>query len=314
MPEDPHPTPSGSETRVHLARIGAFELDVAAAELRRAGRLVALTGQPMRVLILLVERAGTIVTRDELRQEIWGETHVDFEAGLSTCINQIRTALGDRAAAPRFVETLPRRGYRFVAPVEWATQSRGAEAPANDVIREAAPVLRRKSRLSIAVVLASTAVIASIAGVATWSLTKAPARAPMPLMVLPIIVDPVRSDLEPVSRTLNDALIGALATEAGDRARLVNPLVAQQFVDTPWAKIQQAGIEHIVLVTLRTVGRSRFIGEQVLVHVKLIGRDGLVIWTSDRLMTIDELEHGPLPLADELSKSLMAKIVSQRSN
>ena len=294
-----------------LARIGAFELDLSSAELRRAGRLVALTGQPMRVLILLVERAGTIVTRDELRQEIWGETHVDFEAGLSTCINQIRTALGDRAAAPRFVETLPRRGYRFVAPVEWVGDaSRDAGTPA-DVAP--APVHLLKSRLSIAVVLPSIIVLASIAAVAAWSFKTTP-RAPMPLMVLPIIVDPVRSDLEPVSRTLNDALIGALATEAGDRARLVNPLVAQQLVGPSWEKIQQAGIEYVVLVTLRTVGRSRFIGEQVLVHVKLIGRDGLVIWTFDRVMTIDALEHGPLPLADELSKSLMVKVVSQRSN
>ena len=94
-----------------MKRFGTFELDLTAAELRRSGRLVALTGQPMRVLIRLVERAGEIVTREELQQEIWGDgTHVDFEAGLSTCINQIRTALGDRAASPRFVETVPRRG------------------------------------------------------------------------------------------------------------------------------------------------------------------------------------------------------------
>src|SRR5687768_12055886 len=100
------------ESRGDVARIGAFELDVAAAELRKSGRLVPLTGQPMRVLIRLVERAGAIVTRDQLQQEIWGaDTHVDFNAGLSTCINQIRNALGDRAAAPRFVETLPRRGF-----------------------------------------------------------------------------------------------------------------------------------------------------------------------------------------------------------
>ena len=295
-----------------LARIGAFEVDTVAAELRRSGRLVALTGQPMRVLIRLVERAGTIVTRDELRREIWGETHVDFEAGLSTCINQIRTALGDRAAAPRFIETLPRRGYRFVAPVEWVSYAAG-EAVTLATIAPA-PVLRRKSRLSLALVLPSIVVLASIAAVAAWSIKNVPAaRAPMPLMVLPIIVDPVRSDLEPVSRTLNDALIGALATEAGDRASLLSPLATQQFVDSSWDKIQQAGIEYVVLVTLRTIGTSRFIGEQVLVHVKLIGRDGLVAWVSDRVMTIDALERGPLPLADELSKSLMAKIVSQRA-
>jgi len=308
---DPRQTLSESARRATLARIGAFELDLTSAELRRAGRQVALTGQPMRVLILLVERAGTIVTRDELRQEIWGETHVDFEAGLSTCINQIRTALGDRAAAPVFIETLPRRGYRFVAPVEWLSDATPQAATVADV--PPARVPRGKSPLSTAVVLASLAVALVSIAVASWSIRKTPARAAMPLMVLPVIVDPVRSDLEPVSRTLNDALIGALATEAGDRARLVSPLVTRQLVDTSWEKIQQAGIEYVVLVTLRTVGRDRFIGEEVLVHVKLIGRDGLVTWTSDRVMTIDELERGPLPLADALSKSLMRQIANPRA-
>ena len=101
-----------------VIRFGAFELDRAAGELRKQGRLVALTGQPLRVLDLLASNAGHIVTRDQIQRAIWGDdTHVDFEAGLSTCINQVRSALGDRAASPRFVETLPRRGYRFVGPV-----------------------------------------------------------------------------------------------------------------------------------------------------------------------------------------------------
>jgi DNA-binding winged helix-turn-helix (wHTH) protein len=107
----------GSLPIVRVARFGVFELDVEAGELRRSGRLVALTGQPMRVLSKLVERAGEVVTREELQREVWEEgTHVDFEAGLSTCINQVRTALGDRATSPRFLETLPRRGFRFIAP------------------------------------------------------------------------------------------------------------------------------------------------------------------------------------------------------
>ncbi len=87
--------------------------------MRRGGRQIQLAQQPFKVLSLLASRAGEVVTRDELRRQIWGdETYVDFERGLNYCILQIRRALGDDARAPRFVETLPRRGYRFVAPVE----------------------------------------------------------------------------------------------------------------------------------------------------------------------------------------------------
>ncbi len=100
-------------------RFGVFDLDAKSGELRRAGMHVKLPPQPFKVLALLASRAGQLVTREEIREAIWGhETFVDFEQGLNFCINQIRTALGDDAEAPRYLETLPRRGYRFIAPVE----------------------------------------------------------------------------------------------------------------------------------------------------------------------------------------------------
>ena len=99
-------------------RFGLFELDPATGDLRREGRPVRLQPQPARVLALLASRPGEVVTREELRQQIWNDgTFVDFERGLNFCISQIRTALNDSADSPRFIETLPRRGYRFIAPV-----------------------------------------------------------------------------------------------------------------------------------------------------------------------------------------------------
>jgi DNA-binding winged helix-turn-helix (wHTH) protein/TolB-like protein len=96
---------------------GLFEFDAATGDLRREGRPVRLQPQPAKVLSVLVERAGETVSRDELRQIVWPEgTFVDFERGLNFCIAQIRSALGDSADSPRFIETIPRRGYRFVAP------------------------------------------------------------------------------------------------------------------------------------------------------------------------------------------------------
>src|SRR5215831_2187165 len=101
-----------------ILRFDDFELDTAAGELRRQGQRVKLPPQPFRVLELLVRHGGDVVTRSLIRERIWTDAFVDFEQGLNFCIRQIREALGDTADAPRFIETLPRRGYRFLLPVE----------------------------------------------------------------------------------------------------------------------------------------------------------------------------------------------------
>ena len=93
-------------------------------ELRHHGDVVKLAPQPLKVLEILARRSGEIVTRAEIREQVWcGDTFVDFEQGLNFCIRQVREALGDTADAPRFIETLPRRGYRFLAPVKAGEES-----------------------------------------------------------------------------------------------------------------------------------------------------------------------------------------------
>src|SRR6185436_5785812 len=96
-----------------ILRFGAFELRTAPPELRLNGDLVKLPPQPLKVLGLLARSSGKVLTRHEIRDHVWsGDTFVDFEQGLNFCVRQIREALGDHADTPRFVETLPRRGYR----------------------------------------------------------------------------------------------------------------------------------------------------------------------------------------------------------
>jgi TolB-like protein len=99
-------------------RFGCFELNRETGELRKSGAEVKLPLQPARVLGLLIARAGKLVTREEIRREIWGETVVDFDLGLNFCVNRIRAVLGDDPRSPRYIETLPRRGYRFIAAAE----------------------------------------------------------------------------------------------------------------------------------------------------------------------------------------------------
>src|SRR5208283_1578043 len=113
-----------------LLRFGVYELNLATEELRKDGIPLKLPPQPFRILTLLASRAGQLVTREEIERQIWGkETYVDFEHGLNQCIKQIRTVLNDNADAPLYLETLPRRGYRFLAPVV----SKTVHAPAPQV-------------------------------------------------------------------------------------------------------------------------------------------------------------------------------------
>jgi TolB-like protein/DNA-binding winged helix-turn-helix (wHTH) protein/Tfp pilus assembly protein PilF len=108
-------------------RFGVFEVDLRSGELRKAGSRVALQEQPFRILVRLLERPGEVVTREQLRQELWpGDTFVDFDHGLNAAVKRLRDALGDSAETPRFIETLPRRGYRFIAPAEVAVRDAGA--------------------------------------------------------------------------------------------------------------------------------------------------------------------------------------------
>lgn len=114
-----------------LQKFGTFEFDTETRELRKNGRVIALEPQPARALALLLSRAGDIVGRDELREAVWGaETHVDFDRGIAYCISQVRTALGDSGENPRFVQTVPKQGFKFIAPVADAAPA-AAVAPAS---------------------------------------------------------------------------------------------------------------------------------------------------------------------------------------
>src|ERR1700681_4503987 len=127
-----------------VLRFGAFELDLRAGELHKQGLRVKLQEQPFRVLNVLLHHPSEVVTRDELRAQIWPtDTFVDFDNGLNTAINKLREALGDSAESPRYIETLPRRGYRFIAPV---SSKDGIEKQTPE------PVPRRRWKIAIAAV------------------------------------------------------------------------------------------------------------------------------------------------------------------
>lgn len=144
-------------------RFGSFELDLASGELRKSGVKVRLQEQPFQVLRALVAKPGEVVGREELQQRLWpDETFVDFEDGLSTAVRKIRQALGDSASNPRFVETLPKRGYRFVAPISGLNET--TDRSGTD--RESGLQVRRddRKRFLLVAIAAGLAIVAAF----TW--------------------------------------------------------------------------------------------------------------------------------------------------
>ena len=200
-------------------RFAKFELDAGTGELVAPAGCRRLEPQPARVLALLVARAGELVTREEIQREVWPDTHVDFDQGLNYCIRQIRTALGEAADVPRFIETLPRRGYRFVAPVEVSGPSAATEG-----VDTAAPGPRSTARRRMFFALVG---LLGIAAAASWRVLEnrpVPAAAPPPAIRIAIL--PFRgADRPPTAweEQLTEALVVALTEQGGDRLAVVGP-------------------------------------------------------------------------------------------
>jgi TolB-like protein/DNA-binding winged helix-turn-helix (wHTH) protein/Tfp pilus assembly protein PilF len=195
---------------------GSFEVDIAAGELRRQGLKIRLQDQPFRLLALLLERAGDVVTRDEVREKLWPvDTFVDFDHSLNTAVRKLREALGDSAEAPRYVETLARRGYRFIAPVAPRAAPAGHSAGADAASVLPAPPERLSISARRLLTFAIVAVICAAALIAYWLV---PRQGPMTasgrrltLAVLPF--DNLTGDAD--QEYLSDGLTEEMITQLG---------------------------------------------------------------------------------------------------
>lgn len=224
-------------------RFGVFEFDRQTLELFRRGRRLRLPPQPAKALDLLLCRARRLVSRDELRNHIWGEgTHVDFDASLNRCIRQIRAALGDDATSSRFLETLPRRGYRFLAPVELvAAESEGAadgEAEINDP-QTARPKKRRRGPRPWRKIAGSAALLAIVAALASLSYRP---ESDSPTYALSTTSEVARQAYLRGTYHLDRFRSGqesspALAVRELELAVEVDPLLAPAYAELAWAKL-----------------------------------------------------------------------------
>ena len=169
-------------------RFGVFELDPRSGELRKNGVKLRLQEQPLQVLLMLVERAGDVVTREELREKLWPDgTFVDFEKGVNTAIQKLRDVLGDSAVTPRLIETVPRRGYRFIYPVERpAGLSPSAQAKVPAAPPPGADAARHRERLLLGLAALSIVVVAILAA---WMMLGSGTRVDSPLRKFSLAFD-----------------------------------------------------------------------------------------------------------------------------
>jgi TolB-like protein/DNA-binding winged helix-turn-helix (wHTH) protein/Tfp pilus assembly protein PilF len=195
---------------------GSFEVDIVSGELRRHGLKIRLQDQPFRLLVLLLERAGDVVTREEVREKLWpAETYVDFDHSLNTAVRKLREALGDSAEAPRYVETLARRGYRFIAPVAPRTAQVAYSAKAAVASLLPSPVARPSTSARRLLILAIVVMSCAAALVAYWVVSRpGPMTQPggkVTLAVLPF--DNLTGDAD--QEYLTDGLTEEMITQLG---------------------------------------------------------------------------------------------------
>lgn len=211
-----------------IVRFGGFELDPVTGELWRHGEPVDLPPQPARLLALLAQTPGRIVSRDRIQDEVWSDTVVEFDQAINNAVRQVRDALGDDASDPRFIETVPRRGYRFIARVEPVrpapepTEPLVGDAAAEKIVSGEAPARSRRARRWSPARVGALTVIALGIALAVWvGLDSGPAEGGIVLAVVPARATTVGSPAEAVADTLTPMLVAALAALEADSLRVI---------------------------------------------------------------------------------------------
>jgi TolB-like protein/DNA-binding winged helix-turn-helix (wHTH) protein/Flp pilus assembly protein TadD len=277
-------------------RFDSFELDIESGELRKAGQPIRLTGQPFRLLALLAGHAGHLLSREHIRQEIWGaDTFVDFDQGVNFCIKQIRVALGDDAKNPRYIETLPRRGYRFLGRLEVKGEGKPQAAPSSAIVEftngsgrppvadgeqaTAAPSLlvegpagssrssrRRTLLIALAVVALSAAAVAGWLGWRRRAAVPAPASRIM-LAVLPFDNMSGDRDQDYLSEGMTEEMITQLGRLDPDGLGVIARTSAMKYRydDKDLEEIgQELGVSYLLTGSVRPAGQRIRINAQLI--------------------------------------------------
>jgi len=299
---------AGSPSRT-LIRFGVFELDTESGELRRQGLKVRLQEQPFQILQVLLEQPGRVVTREELQQRIWpSDTFVDFDSGLYNAIKKLREALGDSAENPRFIETLSRRGYRFIAAVEGNTHA----AAQTQIAEVAKPARNRNVRLGI--VLGLAAAIALVAVLGGGKLRRRLFRANTVPQIDSIAVLPLQNlsgdpNQEYFSDGMTDALITSLA-ELGS-LKVISRTSSMQYKPTGKSLPEIARELNVDGIVEGTVQRS---GDRVRITAQLIqGSTDKHLWANSYERQLRDVFALEQEVAADIARQVQAKAANPRA-
>jgi TolB-like protein/DNA-binding winged helix-turn-helix (wHTH) protein/tetratricopeptide (TPR) repeat protein len=314
LPSDPAPdTPTGY-------RFGPFELDVRAGELRRHGLKVRVRGRPLEILVCLIERRGEVVTREDFRARLWdADTFVDFDHGLNSATNKLREALGDTAENPRFVETVPRRGYRFIAPVEVVRAAPVAPAVVSPAV--SAPVQPPATRAPAPVPapargrgwmwLAAAVILAAAAGTAAWLLrdrVRWPSTGRAMLVVLPFENRSGSPEDEFFSDGVTDEMIAQLGALDPKRLGVIARTTSMQYKASHKGVMQigqELGVDYLLEGSVRRDARRVRITAQ-LVDV----RSQAQMWSETYERDVSDVLMLQRDVATRIAQSLAGGVLS----
>jgi len=287
-------------------RFGVFEADFFAGELRKNGMKVKLHAQPLAVLKILLEHSGEVVTRDELKQRLWGSnTFVDFEHGLNKAINKLREALSDDADTPRYIQTLPRRGYRFIGPL---TMTKPAEL--------ATPPQRTKSKLRFTAAFASAGLVLFALGIYWFGIghrvSQTPPREKAMLAVLPFenmsgdqsedyFADGLTEEMIAQLGQLQPAKLGVIARTSAMRYKHTKESIAQ--------------IGHELGVNYLLEGSVRLAGQRVRITAQLIqASDQTHLWAESYETALTDILKVQREIAERITGSLQLELLPSQKN
>lgn len=288
-----------------------FEVDFREGELRKNGVKLRLPAQPFQVLAILLERPGEVVTREELRHRLWpSDTFVDFDHSLSTAINKVRELLSDSAESPRFVETRPRRGYRFIAPVanvDGTPVGRTANALSHQEASDSEKVIPTFSRTRLLALVSLVAVL-SVGGygVYRWSKNEQARRLPEKIRIVVLPFNNLSGDpaQDYFSAGFTDELITQLARLNPERLGVIASTSSSIIHGKPISEIARAfNVQYVI------EGSVRRGGNQVRVDVQLIqASDETHIWANSYMRDLSDVLRAQSDVSEAIARQIPANL------